>query len=320
MQQAKASAIRPKVYGMFYAPENKERHVNLHDEDPIAIYVKNAITMAQSAASAGSEFRLVTNDPERLSRVARELPGSEALELLPYEFRLEVPRGINFQSAHYKLELLQAFGTGAFGEYCAMVDIDAVLLRAIELPDPDSIYFYDISPQHFGRSVPPKAQADLDMVSGEHITNPRWFGGEFKAGPAHLFKALGEEIAEMWPRYQDVARQMYHTGEEMVLSAAVNRMIQKGLPVKDAGAEQMVARWWSLRTRNRIDPWVDAANCAMFHLPACKQFLARDFYPFESDRFLAQHRTWARGRLPRELVKVASDRLRGRTAYLPRVL
>ena len=314
------AAIRPKVYGMLYAPENAEQHVNLDAVDPVTIYVQNAVTLAQSALSSGVEFRLVTNDAERLMRVARMVPGHEALELLPFDFRMEVPRGINFQSAHYKLELLQAFGTGAFGEYCAMVDIDAVLLRPIELPDPDSIYFYDISPQHFGLSVPAKAQADLDMVSGESIANPRWFGGEFKAGPAHLFKALGDEIADMWPRYQDVARQMYHTGEEMVLSAAVNRMIQKGLPVRDAGAEHMVARWWSLSTRNRIGSWQDAARCAVFHVPACKQFLARDFYPFDSNRFLAAHRRWSRGRLPREVVKVVSGRLRGQRTYLPRVL
>ena len=250
---------------------------------------------------------------------ARQLPGHEALELLPHAFTMEVPRGINFQSAHYKLELLQAFGTGAFGEYCAMVDIDAVLLRAIELPDPGAIYFYDISPQHFGGAVPPKAQADLDMVSGVHIDQPRWFGGEFKAGPAYLFKALGDEIAAMWPRYHDVARQMYHTGEEMVLSAAVNRMMQQGLPVRDAGAARMVARWWSLETKNPIGAWADAARCALFHLPACKQFLAGDFAPFDSESFLTGHRAWARRRLPRELVKVASKRLRGRPAHLPRI-
>lgn len=138
--------IRPKVYGMFYAPENNEAHVNLHVKDPITVYVQNAVTMAQSAISAGMDFKLVTNDPDRLARVAREIPGSEALVLQHYDFTLEVPRGINFQSAHYKLELLRAFGTGAFGEYCAMVDIDAVLLRPLILPDPDQIYFYDITP------------------------------------------------------------------------------------------------------------------------------------------------------------------------------
>jgi len=312
--------IRPKVYGMFYAPENREVHVNLDVEDPIAVYVKNAVTMAQSAISAGMDFKLVTNDLDRLARVARAVPGSEALELQHYDFTFEVPRGINFQSAHYKLELLQAFGTGAFGDYCAMVDIDAVLLRPLVLPDPDALYGFDISPQHFGLGVPARAQTDLDTVSGEKIANPRWFGGEFKAGPAWLFKALGDEIAEMWPRYRDVARGMYHTGEEMVLSAAFNRMIQKGLPVKDAGAERMVARWWSLRTKNRIGSWDDAARCALFHLPACKEFLARDYYPFDTARFLAQHRAWACGRLPRELVKVLSDRLRGQKTFLPQVL
>jgi len=82
----------------------------------------------------------------------------------------------------------------------------------------------------------------------------------------------------------------------------------------------MVARWWSLSTRNRIGSWQDAARCAVFHVPACKQFLARDFYPFDSNRFLAAHRRWSRGRLPREVVKVVSGRLRGQRTYLPRVL
>lgn len=318
--QTTGQGIVPKAYGMFYAPENNETHVNLASADPIMVYVKNAVTMAQSAVAAGMHFELVTNDPERLRRAAETVPGHEALILTPYEFKLEVPRGINFQSAHYKLELIQAFGTGAFGEYCAMLDIDAVLLRPLVLPDPDALYVYDISDQHFGRAVPPKAQADLDLVAGEHIANPRWFGGEFKAGPAHMFKQLGEEIAEMWPRYQDVARQMYHTGEEMVLSAALNRMIQKGEPIKDAGTEQMVARWWSLRTKNQIGSWKAAADCALFHLPACKEFLAREYLPFDRGSFLAGHRSWARGRLPREFAKVVSDRLHGKKSFLPQVL
>lgn len=314
-----STGIRPKVYGMFYAPENNEAHVNLHVKDPITVYVQNAVTMALSAVAAGMDFKLVTNDPDRLARIAQDVPGNEALVLQHYDFKLEVPRGINFQSAHYKLELLQAFGTGAFGEYCAMVDIDAVLLRPLILPEPDAIYFYDISDQHFGPAVPPKARADLNLVAAGVISNPRWFGGEFKAGPAHLFKALGEEIADMWPRYQDVARQMYHTGEEMVLSAAVNRMIQKGLPVRDAGKEKMVARWWSLRTRNRIGSWDDASESALFHLPACKGFLAREADDFETGRFLTDHRSWARRRLPREFVKVVRDRIGGKKSFLPQV-
>ena len=163
--QTTGQGIVPKAYGMFYAPENNEKHVNLASADPIMVYVKNAVTMAQSAVAAGMHFELVTNDPERLRRAAETVPGHEALILTPYEFKLEVPRGINFQSAHYKLELIQAFGTGAFGEYCAMLDIDAVLLRPLVLPDPDALYVYDISDQHFGGAVPLKAQADLDIWS-----------------------------------------------------------------------------------------------------------------------------------------------------------
>jgi len=106
----------------------------------------------------------------------------------------------------------------------------------------------------------------------------------------------------------------------MVLSAALNRMIQKGANVKDAGAEQMVARWWSLRTKNQIGSWQEASECALFHLPACKEYLAREYLPFETPSFLAGHRAWARGRLPRELVKVVRDRLRGEKSYLPQVL
>ncbi len=276
--------------------------------------------MAQSAIAAGMDFELVTNDPDRLRRAAATVPGSEALALRFHDFKLEVPRGIRFQSAHYKLELIQAFGTGAFGDHCAMVDIDAVLLRPLELHDADALYVYDISAQHFGRTVPAKAQSDLDLVAGEGIANPRWFGGEFKAGPAHMFRKLGEEIARMWPRYQEVAPDMYHTGEEMVLSAALNRMIQQGEPIRDAGVDQLAARWWSLRTRNQIGSWKAAADCTLFHLPACKEFLARDYAPFNPSRFLVRHRSWARGRLPFEFAKVVSDRLQGRKSYLPQVL
>ncbi len=77
---------------------------------------------------------------------------------------------------------------------------------------------------------------------------------------------------------------------------------------------------WSLRTRHRIGNRQEASECALFHLPACKNFLAREAEQFETDRFLSDHRSWARRRLPREFVKVVRDRIGGKKSFLPQVL
>lgn len=316
------SGVQPAVYGMFYAAARAEQHANLRAADPITVYVQNAITMAQSAAAAGMAYRLITNDPDRLARIAATLPGGDALAVAPFTFSLDVPDGIAFHSAHFKLEVLTAFGTGAFGSHCALVDIDAVLLRPLALPDADALYFYDISEQMFGHEIPAAARATLATVAGDAVVNPRWFGGEFVAGPAALFKALGEEIAQAWPRYaaQAQAQGLWHTSDETVLSVAANRMIQQGLPVKDAGSAGLVARWWSLRTTNPMRRWSEASEAAVLHLPACKNFLAGDFAPFDRGEFLARHRSFARGRKPRELAKTLVDRMRGRRTYVPQVM
>lgn len=310
----------PSVYGMLYAASGAEQHANLRAADPITVYVQNAVTMAQSAVAAGMAYRLITNDPERLARIAGALPGGDALALVPFTFSLDVPDGIAFRSAHFKLEVLTAFGTGMFGSHCALLDIDAVLLRPLVLPDSDTLYLYDVSEQMFGAEIPAAAQATLATVAGDAIANPRWFGGEFVAGPALLFKALGEEIAQAWPRYAAQAQSLWHTGDEAVLSVAASRMIERGMAVKDAGTAGLVARWWSLRTANPMRRWSEASQAAVLHLPACKNFLAGDFAPFDRGEFLARHRSFARSRKPRELAKTMVDRLCGRRTYVPQVM
>ena len=315
------SSLVPNAYGLLYVSEHKERFVNLRAEagDPLDIYLRNAITLAQSARAVGMPFELVTNDPERLADLARTMPGSDALVLRPHAFTLDVPPGIRFQSSHFRLELIQAFGTGAFGEHVAMVDIDAVFMHKLVLPDPDTLYVFDITRHYFGEQLNAQAADDLSRLAGTPLAAPRWFGGEFKAGPATMFATLGRHIAAAWPDYRAVAQDVFHTGEETLLSAALNRMMVDGDAVRDAGALGLVSRWWSRRTPNSHGPLSTARQSALLHLPGCKEFLARDIHPFDHARFMANHGAWCRARLDGERKRVADDRARGRMTHVPQL-
>ena len=302
----------PRICAMLYCGNPKENHVNIASgqSNPLGIYVRNAETLARSLASHGLELTLITNDPDQISRLKDE---DAPLKVEHVTFTLDVPADISFHSAHFKLELIRLFGEGRFGPFPALFDIDTVALQPPVPPDFNALWAYDLTPQVLGDKPDPRAFASMEQIAGKPLTSRRWFGGEFLAGNAAAFRALWEEIARIWPNYRAVAGTLYHTGDEMVLSAALNSLIDAGFPVRDAGAAKLVARWWSAPTGNAIPPLSTAASRALLHLPADKVFLAeytnRSFIP---DDFLVAYRAYVADRLRARRLRSGLAYLRGR--------
>ena len=309
-------AVIPHLYGLLYFDDVPERYVNLRAQNALATYALNAVTLAKSAEVCGQAFTLVTNDTARIERVLHTASLKGALDLREHQFSLDVPANIPFRSAHYKLELIRAFGTGDFGDVPALVDLDIVLLRALTLPDANAFYAYDISRQMWGAQPDPHAIDSLERLTGRRIECPRWFGGEFTAGPANLFGQLAEAIEPIWHRYI-ASGNLYHHGDEMVLSAALNSLRDSGFPLADAGSADLIARWWSRRTTNAMPPLDQALNAAVLHLPADKNWLAEQAHrEFSAARFASDLRRRAALRLPYEQAKSFGERLLGRPRQL----
>lgn len=317
------ATTRPQLYGMLYLGEAGERHTNLKRKATAAldIYVRNAVTVARSAAAAGMAFAVVTNAPERLAEALARNGLAEHLRVVAHDFTLDVPADIPFRSAHFKLDLLQAFGTGQFGDFVGLIDIDVFVQAPIAFAETDRLYVYDI----YDQATTPAREADIradlaHFVPGE-LGPTRWYGGEFIVGGAGAFARLAEEIRALWPDYCAAIGTITYVGDEMVVSAALLRLMRQGVAVHDVSGDDVVARWWSLRTHTPMMSFARAVRSAILHLPADKALLSEVAGAAVAPAaFVARYRKRVAARLPREHAKNIADRLRGRPVqHVPRL-
>lgn len=307
--------IAPQLHALLFVDEAAERHANLRARDPLRVYSRNAALLARSALAAGHHLTLVTNAPERVHALLAADGLETLVRLRHHSFSRDLPAAWPFRSAHRKLELLEAFGTGAFGSHPALVDCDAVVLAPLRLRDAETLWLYDVTAAMFGEGQEGAAACARRLAPLGPHAEPRWYGGEFLAGPAHAFAALAQALAALWPAYLGLAAPALCGGDELPLSAAAAQLAGKGHPIGDAGAAGLVARWWSRRTVQPHAAFRDAARAAVLHLPADKPYLATAaLHPFDPIRFTTDYAGHAARRLPRERAAVLAERLLGRAA------
>jgi hypothetical protein len=288
--------------GLLYINPDQEQSVNIKDPtvNPIDVYLGCAALCASSAKAAGHRFSLVTNERALvLHRLANA--GFRDVSVISFNFRWDVPKNVPFYSAHFKLELIEAIATGQFGDQVGLIDIDTVFINPLrDWGDAlnGSLKVYDISDQifpHFGFDL---VRHDLERVSACSLDNPRWYGGEFFVGDKAGFGRLNELIAPCWERYKRDVGAFHHTGDEMIMSAALNLAVQKGLRVVDVGPLREVARWWSWRTGFRQRSFDEVKISSILHLPADKEFLATQArHSYDPASFLVSYERYARPRL-----------------------
>lgn len=267
----------------------------------------------------GHRFRLITNDAATLSAryAALQVPVPDLIE---HRFTLAVPP-IPFRAAHRKLELFGAFAGGGFGDCPALIDIDTVLLRPWPIAlMPGELQVYDIS-DDLAPDGDRRFASDIAAVLGRTVADPRWWGGEFIAGNPAAFARLAAAVEQLWPAYLGVVDRLDHVGDEAVTTAALTRLREQGLPLRDIGGVG-VRRWWSARTIVRPRASLrEAMETALLHLPSDKPFLARYAdakVPLAA--FPRMYRRHVARKLPtRHLVRLA-EQLTGRpTKHVPRL-
>jgi hypothetical protein len=301
------SAVRqPRFYGLLYVTE-KDSHPNLRSKNPIDIilvrnridiYLSCAALTAASIRAFGGNFALITNAAYFLRDRCKAL-GID-LEIIDHVFKRSVPTGIRFYSAHFKLDIIEAFSTGRFGEPLALVDVDTVFLKPLILPASlgNHIIAYDITNIDVEPYEMQRVHAELELVAGQPLRDARWYGGEFLMGNASTFKVLSEKIQQCWPNYVEALGSLRHVGDETVVSAAINLAVETGLPLANADSVGGVARWWTSRTRVPMPSFKEIEDRSLLHLPADKIFLAS--YPrcsFNGPRFVATYRKYAARKL-----------------------
>lgn len=267
--------MTPKFYGLLIAPEGAERIVNLAaGHDPLDIYLRCAASCSRSFAHFGYDWALLTDDRRRLERRCEKL-GVENLPIRESRFEMHVPADLPFRSAHFKLELIEKFARGDFGEHIGLVDLDTVCLRPIPGLDlcAEAIMGYDISESETAGGAEGLI-ASLEILMQKEAL-PRWWGGEFLFGPAAQFARLAQHIKALWPRYLANRDAMIHLGDEMVMTAALQDYASAGNVLVDGGKLGVIARYWTARTRHKPRAFREVSHAAILHLPADKPFLSR---------------------------------------------
>ncbi len=242
-------------------------------------------------------------------------------------FTRDIPVGIPFYEAHFKLDVLAAFGNGSLGAQLGLVDLDAVLLGPVgetELNQRASDFVAYRLNGYGGKWA--TLEADLLRAGADPSGPLDWYGGEFIAGSADAFGRLSAELETLWPLYLGHLDQMQHIGDEAIVSAALSNLQLRGSTVKNAGqmpAPFTVARWWSSRTQAPQQRFRDVSTAALLHLPSDKEFLAS--YAeipgrFAPEAFLRAYRSYvARKLVPRRLLNVLQGLTGRRRMYVPQL-
>lgn len=105
---------------------------------------------------------------------------------------------------------------------------------------------------------------DPNIITGE------WSGGEFIGGNASFYKQLYQEISGFSERYFQKINEMFHQGDEMLTSIAIEKMKLNGWKIIDGGTIDLIYRYYSIfedKTINNYKSW-------MYHLICDKHFLA----------------------------------------------
>src|SRR5690606_31917181 len=127
-----------------------------------------------------------------------------ALNIAEIPFVTEVPTGVRFFSAHFKLDAYRYFAT-LNKEYVALIDSDVIcindvppgLTRAVKSQTP---LWYDITDQVVPAYTHAAILRDLDTILGSD-SEGRWAGGELVAGPPAFFARLMHEVDAVYSNY-----------------------------------------------------------------------------------------------------------------------
>jgi hypothetical protein len=310
---------RLRLYTLLYIDDAETWNSNigngrLSNKD---VYIRCASRLSASCLRHGFQVEILTNEPGYVNARLAELGQPEiALGLM---FSRDVPKGIPFYAAHFKLDAIRRLGSGEFGDYVGLIDNDVVMLKApaidLDAWEDRRLFLYDITGtvvEEYGHDL---VGSDLERVAGTRLDHPKWYGGEFIAGSQSAFRALSERIESLWPAYREIAAGLHHVGDEIIVSAAINMLRDEDrIAVTNVGDEDhlWISRWFSARTGFIQQPFSHHLRSSMLHLPSDKRFIAASaLHPFEASPFISRYKIHLKRKLLARTVLNYVNLLRG---------
>jgi len=266
-------------FGLLYLAKNRKAMINSSVgkfDDQIICYLKCASVLNESLLSQGYKFELLTNNKTKLHEILNS--NNLAMTIREIPFQLNVPDGINFYSAHFKIDAFCYLSKLSY-TYMALIDLDIICLNEMPPSLSNCItygfpIYYDISDQVFPAYGALKILDSMKIIDNDAFVGV-WAGGEFLSGTANFFRDLYNEIQRIGPKYFSNWKHVHHQGDEILTSIALeNLKRKKSWNIVNGGTLGIIGRYWSVDTlhiQKNISSYYDNF---LLHLPADKKFLS----------------------------------------------
>jgi hypothetical protein len=243
-------------------------------KEQVNLYFSCAKQLHRSLRTTGIKLTVLTNDRQVLQELNTD---DYDIDIVQLDFNLDVPSGIKFYSAHFKIEVFSYLSTFE-DDYIGLLDCDMVCINAMPECLKNAVenkvpLYYDITDQMVPAFTAKRIIADKQRLSTSKSVG-LWAGGEFIAGPPSFFGQLFTEIDSLKQAYFTNFNSFQHQGDEMLTSVAIENMMLKGdVRMMDAGALSMIARYWSFKPLHVQKPIGAYAKHFLLHLPSDKKFI-----------------------------------------------
>lgn len=97
-----------RFFGLLHLEDGRRQSANLRrtGDAAAAIYLGDAIRLANSLKAAGCDFTLLTNDAARLGAISARTFGA-GIAIREIAFAASVPAAARFYSAHFKIDVFR---------------------------------------------------------------------------------------------------------------------------------------------------------------------------------------------------------------------
>jgi len=269
-------------YSLFYLDETAQDsliNLNAKQSKKYSIYIQNAISLSKSLKQFNFSYNLIVNDKKSISSLLEEIDCLGDLVLHEIDFSLKVPEGINFYSAHFKLDVIKFLSQ--LDGYNILLDLDMIAINPpsgelLSYANNNIPLYYDITDQTIPAYGYRVILSDMKVLSDD-IQECRWAGGEFLAGDAKFFGLLHKEVMGLYDRYTQTYKTLFHQGDEMLVSVALQLMrVKYQMYIADVGPSGMVFRYWGTQPKHPQKSLDYMNHIFLLHLPSDKTLLIGD--------------------------------------------
>jgi len=263
-------------YTMLYI-KNKDTISNMAENGSVTVlgYINCCKVLHDSLKKIGYKLIILTNEPGIISEK------EPSLAVCMVNFELNIPEGIRFYSAHYKIEVFRFLSLHG-DNYSILLDNDVVCINNMpenmeEIIKINMPIYYDTTDQcypAYGRRT--LIEDKTAVMEEESIGN--WAGGEFIGGNRQFFDVIYKSCMNYWDAYIKNTSRLHHIGDEMLTSCAIEKYILEGNRIFNIGSIGCIGRYWSVKTLHIGKPFEALLDNFLLHLPADKEYLAKYNY------------------------------------------